>query len=62
MFNAVIIQVVHRRLVDDGLEVAAEIFRRHAGNLGQLLKADTGGKMVLDIFKYGPELFHMAER
>lgn len=33
MLNTVIVQVVHRRFVGDGLKIPAEIFRRHSGNL-----------------------------
>lgn len=61
-FNPVVVQVVHGCLVGDGLEIPAEVFGRHPGNLGKLLKGNAGGIVLFDIFEYRLQLVHMPER
>lgn len=61
-FNPVVVQVVHGCPVGDGLEIPAEVFGRHPGNLGKLLKGNAGGIVLFDIFKYRLELIHMPKR
>ncbi len=46
----------------DSLEIPAEVFWRHAGNLGELLEGNSCGIVLFDIFKDRFELLHMPER
>ena len=46
----------------NSLEIPAEVFGGHSGNLGKLLECNAGGIVLFNIFKYRLKLLHMPER